>query len=92
MNTERARDVLASEDSYRVVSERIAMFQAQMKYTLEALWAEVVAEALSTFNVAVALARDPKEAELAQHIAVIRGHLGRRNGATGKRKKEPKPE
>jgi hypothetical protein len=32
-------------------------------------------------------AKDPRYPELAQHVAVIRGHLNRTNGTTRKKKK-----
>ena len=92
MNTERAREVLSSADAYRLLGERLDMLRAQVKYTAEARWAEVVAQAMHAYTMASILADDPKDAELAAHVATIRRHLGRRNAATGKRKNEPKPE
>ena len=92
MNGDRAREVLSSADDYRLLAERLEMLCAQVKYTAEARWAEVVAQAMHAYHMACILANDPKEAELAAHVATIRRHLGRRNGATGKRRKDPKPE
>ena len=92
MNTDRAREVLASADDYRLLGERLDVLRAQVKYTAEARWAEVVAEAMAAYTVASIVADDPKKAEIAAHVATVRRHLGRRNGATGKRKKEPKAE
>lgn len=86
MNTERAREVLSSADAYRIVGERLDRLCAQVKYTAEARWAEVVAEAIHLYSLASVLAEN--DAELAAHIAVIRRHLGRRNAATKKRKKD----
>ncbi|HJQ41160.1 MAG TPA: hypothetical protein VKB93_28820 [Thermoanaerobaculia bacterium] len=92
MNLDRTREVLSSADDYRLLGERLEMLCAQVKYTAEARWAEVVAQAMHAYHMACILAGDPKEAELAAHVATIRRHLGRRNGATGKRTKESKPE
>ena len=89
MNTEKAREVLSSADAYRLLGERLERLAAQVKYTAEARWAEVSAEALHAYSLASVLA-DPRDPELAAHVATIRGHLGRRNAATGKRKGEPK--
>jgi hypothetical protein len=92
MDTARAHEVVQSRDDFRVLAERLAMLHGQVKYTIEARWAEVVREAMRAFEMASALATDPSKGELAAHLATIRGHLGRRNAATGKRKKEPEPE
>ena len=92
MNGDRAREVLTSADDYRLLGERLAVLCAQVKYTAEARWAEVVAQAMHAYHMACILANDPKEGELAAHVATIRRHLGRRNGATGKRTKEQKAE
>ena len=92
MDTGRAQEVLQSRDDFRVLAERLAMLHGQVKYTIEARWAEVVKEAMAALEVASALATDPREGELAAHLATIRRHLGRRNAATGKREKDPQPE
>ena len=91
MNTDRAREVLESMDDYRLVAERLEKLLADVKYTAEARWAEVAAEAMHSFRMASICAKDPDEADLAAHVATVRRHLGRRNAATGKRKKDPKP-
>ena len=54
-----------------------------------ARWAEVVGQAMQAFAIASTMAEDPEEAEFAAHVATVRRHLGRRNAATGKRKKKP---
>jgi hypothetical protein len=89
MDTARAHEVVQSRDDFRVLAERLAVLHAQVKYTIEARWAEVVKDAMFAFEIASALATDPKEGELAAHLATIRRHLGRRNAATGKRKNDP---
>jgi hypothetical protein len=92
MDTARAQEVLQSRDDFRVLAERLAMLHGQVKYTIEARWAEVVKEAMTALEIAAALATDPREGELAADLATVRRHLGRRNAATGKRKKGPQPE
>jgi hypothetical protein len=89
MNIDRAHEVLSSVDDYRILGERLEVLCAQVKYTGEARWAEVVAQAMQAYAIASTLAEDPQEAELAAHVATIRRHLGRRNAATGKRTKKP---
>jgi len=91
MNTDRAREVVGSMDDYRLIAERLEKLLADVKYTAEARWAEVAAEAMHSLRIASACARDPNDSDLAAHVATVRRHLGRRNAATGKRKKEPKP-
>jgi hypothetical protein len=44
---------------------------------------------MQAFAIASTMAEDPEEAEFAAHVATVRRHLGRRNAATGKRKKKP---
>ncbi|HTD84856.1 MAG TPA: hypothetical protein VK648_13795 [Gemmatimonadaceae bacterium] len=88
MKIDRAHEVLGSADAYRLLGERLDLLRSQVKYTAEARWAEVVAQAMQAYVIASTLAEDPKEAELAAHVATIRRHLGRRNAATGKRKKK----
>lgn len=92
MDTDRAREVLSSADAYRLLGERLDLLRAQVRYTAEARWAEVVAQAVQAYSVAGVLAGDPTEAEMAVQVETIRRHLGRRNGATGKRKSEPNAE
>jgi hypothetical protein len=88
LNIERAHEILASTDAYRLLGERLSMLQAQVKYTAEARWVELVAEAMNAYGVAGIFAKKKKDANLAAHLAIIRRHLGRKNGATGKKKNE----
>ena len=88
----RAHEVLQSRDDFRLVAERLAMLHGQVRYTIEERWAEVVKGAMLAFEIASTLATDPREGELAAHLATIRRDHGRRNAATGKRRKESKPE
>jgi len=87
----RAREVLESSDAHRIMAERTAMLLASMKYTLEARWAEVVADAMQAFHVLSILARDPKDAELAAEVETMRRHLGRKGVRKKKAAKKDEP-
>ena len=87
MNTGRAHEVLAFDDGFRVLDERLERLRAQIRYTVEARWAEIAGEAMDAYHMAGRLAKEPRYAGLAAHLETIRRHLGRRNAATGKRKK-----
>lgn len=88
MDLDRLREVLSSADGYRLLGERLDMLSTQVKYTAEARWSEAVSEAMYTYTMATTLAADPAHADLAPHVATIRRHLGRRNAATGKKRKK----
>ena len=90
VDLERAHEVLQFDDGFRVLDQRIEMLRAQVSYTVEARWAELVADAMDVYRIAKRYAKDPRYPELAQHVATIRGHLDRKNGTTGKKKKEEK--
>jgi hypothetical protein len=79
----KARSVLESADAMRVVAQRTAMLLASLNYTIEAQWANVVSDAMSTFSVAGIVAKRPQEAELAAEVENLRRQLGRK----GRRKK-----
>jgi hypothetical protein len=66
------------------VAERVALFLASVKYTMEARWADVATNAVNTFKVASILAEDPKQAELAAEVEILRPKLGRKG--PGKKK------
>lgn len=89
LDTARAHEVLEYDDGFRVLDERLMRLREQVRYTVEARWAEVVGDAMAVYYIASRLARDPRHADLAQHVATIRRHLGRRNT---KKDKDPKPE
>ena len=88
MDTARAREVLDFDHNFRVLDERIERLRRQVTYTAEARWAEVTQEALNAYDAAKRYAKNPRYADLAAHVAVIRGHLDRRNEKTGKKKKK----
>jgi hypothetical protein len=66
------------------------MLLASMKYTIEARWAEVVADAMQAFHVVSILARDPKDADPAAEVETMRQHLGRK-GVRKKKAKKAEP-
>lgn len=92
MDTGRAREVLEFDHNFRVLDERIERLRRQVTYTAEARWAEVTMEAMNAYDAAKRDTKDPRYADLAAHVAVIRGHLDRRNGKTAKKKKEREPQ
>ena len=87
VDIDRAHEVLQFDDGFRVLDQRIEMLRAQVSFTVEARWAELVTEAMAAYYMAKRYAKNPRYPELAQHIATIRGHLDRKNGTTGKKKK-----
>lgn len=90
LDTVRAREVLEHDYGFRVLDERVEMLRKQLRYTVEARWAEVTMEAMNAYHMAKKLAKDPRYAELAAHIDIIRRHLGRTNATTAKKKKAAK--
>ncbi len=92
LDTEHAREILENDDNFRILSDRIEMLRAQVSYTVEARWAELVTNAMDAYHMAKRYAKDPRYPELAQHVATIRRHLDRTNGTTAKKTKKPKAE
>jgi hypothetical protein len=89
-DTASARGVLESGDALRLLSERTAMFLASLRYTQEARWAEVAADALEAFSTASLIARrKPKLTELGAEVENLRKLL-RRKGTKKKKAKETK--
>ena len=82
----RARAVLESSEANRLIAERVALFLARLNYTIEARWAEVVAEAMHLFSLAsIVASRD--NPELAAEVENLRRQLGRKGQGKKKRKK-----
>jgi len=81
-----AREVLQSADASRLIAERTAMFLASLNYTIEARWADVVADAMRAFSIASILAEDPAEAELSAEVENLRKQLGRKRAGRKKKK------
>ena len=84
------REVVELDDGYRVLDERLERLRRQVRYTVEARWAEVASDAMSAYMMAKRFARQPQYADLAEHVAIIRRHLDRSNGSTAKKKKTEK--
>jgi hypothetical protein len=84
----RAREAMESVEACKLLTDRTNLFLARLKYTSEARWAEVAAEAMRAFSLASILAKDPREPELAAEVENLRRHLGRK----GTRKKKKPPE
>ena len=86
LDTERAHEILEYDDGFRVLDERIERLRRQVRYTVEARWAELASGAMDAYHMAKRLAKDPRHADLAAHIPTIRRHLGRTNQAKGAKK------
>ncbi len=95
LNTGHAREVLEYDDGFRVLDEQLDRLRRQVRYTVKARWAEVASRAMDIYGMAMLLAKEPRHADLAAHLATIKRHLARTNGASGRKKKkkeESKPE
>ncbi len=88
LNTERAHEILEFDDGFRILDEHLERLRAQVRYTVEARWAEIASDAMDAYHMAKHIAKEERHAGLAPHIATIRRHLGRTNGAKGKKKSE----
>jgi hypothetical protein len=87
VDLDRAHEVLQFDDGFRVLDQRIEMLRAQVSYTVEARWAELVTEAMTAYHMAKRYAKDPRYPELAQYVATVHSHLNRKKATTGKKKK-----
>lgn len=92
LDTDHAREVLEYDDGFRVLDEHLERLRRQVRYTVEARWAEVASSAMAAYAIARSIAKDPRRGDLAAHVATIRQHLARKNGATGPKRKKQKPE
>jgi hypothetical protein len=91
LDTARAREVLEHDDGFHVLDERLERLRREVRYTVEARWAEVSSHAMDAYVMAKRLAKDPRYADLAAHLATIGRHLGRTNEASGTKKKKRAP-
>jgi hypothetical protein len=82
------REVVELDDGYRLLDERLERLRRQVRYTVEARWAEVASNAMDAYMMAKKLAKQERYADLAAHVATIARHLDRTNGTTAKRKKK----
>ena len=85
---EHGREVVELDDGYRLLDERLERLRRQVRYTVEARWAEVASTAMDAYIIAKRLAKEPRYADLAAHVATIGRHLDRSNGSTAKTKKK----
>lgn len=88
LNIERAHEIIEKDNAFQVLDERLEKLRKQVRYTVEARWAELVSEAMDAYHMAKQLAKDPRYADLAAHIAVIKSHLAKGK----KKKKDPETE
>jgi hypothetical protein len=84
---EHGREVVELDDGYRLLDERLDRLRRQVRYTVEARWAEVASTAMDAYMMAKRHAKDPCHADLAAHVATIARHLDRSNGTKAKAKK-----
>jgi hypothetical protein len=93
LDPDRIQEEFEALDALRLVNDRLTMLQSRVRYTIEARWAEMVSSLIHAYTVGNAMA-DERDPELLAHLANIRRHLGRKNGAAGKRarKKKDDPE
>lgn len=84
-DTDEARDTLQFRDAFRPIADRVAMLLASLNYTMAARQAKVAANAMRTYEIMKALARDAGGAPLVEHLEVLRRDLGRKNGTTAPR-------
>jgi hypothetical protein len=86
LDPEHGREVVELDDGYRLLDERLERLRRQVRYTVEARWAEVATGAMDAYMMAKKLARQPRYAGLAAHVAIIGRHLDRSNGSRAKKK------
>lgn len=89
-DSEHGREVVELDDGYRMLDERLERLRRQVRYTVEARWAEVASAAMNAYMIAKKLAKQPRYADLASHVAIIGRHLDRSNGSTARPKKKPR--
>ena len=91
LDPEHAQEEAEALDALRLVNDRITMLQSRIRYTIEARRAELVSSLMHAYTVGNALA-DERDPELLAHLANIRRHLGRKNGATARKARKKKAE
>jgi hypothetical protein len=88
LDPEHAREVVELDDNYRILDERLDRLRRQVRYTVEARWAEVASHAMDAYWMAKRFAKEPRYADLAAHVATIKRHMDRTNATTGKKKQK----
>lgn len=86
-----ARDTLQLVDAFLPVIDRAEAFWSQLRFTINAMRAQVASNVLQVYGVAKTLGRDPQSAELRAHGERIGRALGRK-GRRGKKGVEKQPE
>jgi hypothetical protein len=85
----RAREGLQFMEAFLPVLNESETFTNALRYTLEAVHADLVEEALGTYRLANVLARTGRDPELAARLETLKKVLGRKSGrAAAKRKKK----
>ena len=82
-----ARDLLQLSDAFRPLVDKLNGAAKNVKFTIDRKRAEIVADALQTYDIAKGVARDADATTAAEHVGNLRRDLGR----SGKRKKKPAP-
>ena len=82
-----ARDLLQLSDAFRPLVDKLNAAAKNVKFTIDRKRAEIVADALQTYEIAKGVARDAEATTAAEHVGNLRRDLGR----SGKRKKKPAP-
>jgi hypothetical protein len=77
---EEARATLQFNDAFRSIADRLAALLASVNYTMESRKAKIARDAMTTYAIAKALARDPGGAALVPHLETLRRDLGRKTG------------
>lgn len=90
LDPKHGREVVELDDGYRLLDERLERLRRQVRYTVEARWAEVASAAMDAYMMAKKLAKQPRYADLAAHVAIIGRHLDRSNASTAKKRKKKK--
>ena len=82
-----ARDLLQLSDAFRPLVDKLNGAAKNVKFTIDQKRAEIVADALQTYDIAKGVARDAEATTAAEHVGNLRRDLGR----SGKHKKKVTP-
>jgi hypothetical protein len=82
-----ARDLLQLSDAFRPMVDKLNGAAKNVKFTIDLKRAEIVADALQTYDIAKGVARDAEATTAAEHVGNLKRDLGR----SGKRKKKVSP-
>jgi len=79
-DVDEAREMMQFNGAFRHVADRVDALLTSIVYTMESWKADVVRDALRTYAIAKALARDPDSGNLINHVDTLRRDLGRTSG------------